>query len=258
MAAENDNMDSPARCGRSPDRAAGPNDSRPRRAWYRLHWLTLLVVAAMAAVVVYANRLNISPHAGEVASSGRPRPSTVSRGSDDPWAALLNITMTAEDFAYGWPFRYRSFFVVETGFGPASKRPPVVEKHTVLDSPGALLADVAVGLVMVVCIGTLVEARLRGPWLQFGLRDLLVATAATAVVLSLWRVCGKLETAFGQEQFVTQVFRFPVYIYVPLLAGLALTLYAILWAAMVAVAAAVKCIARATHKVPSPFGRGLG
>ena len=226
----------PDRAGQPPEAAAqpqgrpAPRSGQPRRPWWRLHLLTLLVGAGFAGLLAWCNLHSINPYGETVTMKVAPP-----MGVDPKLVHVMpmgSFTMTLEGFTYGWPLRYRDHWERTTTFAPPSRRPPMSEKEVLCDSPRALAADVLVALVIVLSVALLIERWLRsGRWIQFGLRGLLVATAVAAVFLSIWRVHGRLEMALGQENLVTRVFEFPPHVYVPVLAGVTCAIYTVLWLA---------------------------
>lgn len=201
-----------------------------RRPWWRPHLLTLVAGAALAAAFVRANMHNVDPYQGDNVSVNL-KPPVGSYGPNARIESILgNLTLDLRGFSYGWPLRYREYWTLTVSPGVPSQGTPAVERHSVLESRRALWTNGLVGLVIVVCAAAAVETWLRSRnRMQFGLRTALVATAAVAVTLSVWRVRHGLETAFGQEQFLSRVFELPVWLYVPILAGLAVALFALLW-----------------------------
>lgn len=200
--------------------------ARGRRPWWRLHGLALLAAGLVAGALTCANLQSISPYDQPVVMNiGPPKGVNPNRVHVMP---MGNFSLALEGFTYGWPLRYKDLSVRTMTFAAPSRGAPVSERVVLRDEPRALAANVAVAMLMVLCVLLSVERYLRaGRWLQFGLRGLLVGMAVAAVGLSAWRIHGWLETAFGQENLVTRVFEFPVYVYVPVLAGVVLTVYSV-------------------------------
>ena len=213
-----------------PQGRPAPRSRKPRRPWWRLHLLALLVGAVFAGLLAWCNLHSINPYGQTVTMNVAPP-----MGVNPKRVHVMpmgSFTMTLEGFTRGWPLRWRDHWERTTTFAPPSKQAPVVERAVLRDSPRALAADVAVAVLIVLSVAFQMEKWLRGGRrLQFTLRGLLVAVAVAAVALSVWRVHGKLETALGQENLVTRIFEFPPHVYVPVLAGVTCAVYTLLWLA---------------------------
>lgn len=200
---------------------------RSRRPWYVPHLLTLLLAGAMAGILAWAN---VSPiDLGKVSQDLTPPAGSYGAGAVRISAFGL-AGADLEGWAFGWPLCYREYATLTLVFDKSLKRPPAVHRECLVESPGLLWANGAVGLAIVLGVAAVVESWLRARRrLQFGVREGLVLTAAVAVVLSLWQVRASLETALGQEQLISRLFELPVWLYVPILAGMAMTLFAAIW-----------------------------
>ncbi len=205
-----------------------PEESPPRdRPWYVPHLLTLLLAGAMAGILAWAN---VSPiDRGNVSQDLTPPAGSYGAGAVRISAFGL-AGADLEGWSFGWPLCYREYATLTLIFDKSLKRPPAVHRECLVESPRLLWANAAVGLALVLGVAAVAELWLRARRrLQFGVREALVLTAAVAVVLSLWQVRASLETAFGQEQLVSRLFELPWWLYVPILAGLAMTLFAAIW-----------------------------
>ncbi len=213
-------------------RVLQPNGTSPRRRlrpWYAPGWIALLVAGTVGSALVAADRHNFDPYEGQsVSFSVAPPP-----GSYGPAmrriSALGNFTISLEGFSYGWPLRYREYWVQKMVFAAPANRAPVVARETIRDSHRARWTNWGLAGLVVLSSFFAVNRIARGRW-QFGLRGLLVATTTVAVACSLWSVRWRLEAALGQGEIVARLFEMPAWLYGPILLGLALTLLAAVWA----------------------------
>ena len=186
---------------------------RSRRGpWYPLHPATCIVLLIFGGVLLYCNTKSVDPFGGPVVS---PLPSA---------------TCTLTGYTYGWPIRFFDRWQLTTTYANPARRPPVTEGKSGFSGP-ALVADVAVALVIIGSVVFLLETRLRSrrKWSQFGLGGLFILAAVVAAFCSIWQNWAALETAFGQDHLITRVFRFPVYVWAVLLAGVACAVYVAIW-----------------------------
>ena len=129
-------------------------NSVPKRPWYRLHWVTWVVILLVIAALAYREQ--------------------VAQRFDGGWVSTDQATMDLDELRFGWPYAH----LIHYDFGSASM---TSGWHW-----GWFGVNVVCCLLLTVFAASVVETRLRGPTpRQITIRFLLVVVAIAGVLMGL-------------------------------------------------------------------------